>query len=166
MSQPARTRLANLTLRAAAVLALVTAPCLLAPDSVTRLTSVAYAGGNGNGGNGNGNGNGNGGNNAGGNSGNSNAGGNSGNSNAGGNNPNAGPGNNSGKGNTNPGGKNSYTNAAGDTLSVDGKKITVLHRNGMKEQVENGRFQMMDAQGRTIIERQATEEDLNRLLSL
>jgi hypothetical protein len=36
----------------------------------------------------------------------------------------------------------------------------------MKEEVQNGRFEMIDAQGRTIIERQATEEDLNRLLSL
>jgi len=47
-----------------------------------------------------------------------------------------------------------------------GDKITVVHRNGMKEQVQNGRFEMTDAQGRTIIERQATEEDLSRLLNL
>lgn len=165
MRRPACKRLAHLTPRAAAALALVVAPCLLAPDNVTKLVPAAYAGGNGNGNGGNGNGNG--GSNAGGNSGNSNAGGNSSNSNAGGNNPNAGPGNNSGKGKTNPAGKNSYTDTAtGDTLSIDGNKITVIHRNGMTEQVQNGRFQMMDAQGRTIIERQATEEDLNRLLNL
>ncbi|RVD56163.1 hypothetical protein EN828_23375 [Mesorhizobium sp. M2D.F.Ca.ET.185.01.1.1] len=168
MRLPARTRLAPLTLRVAAALAIVVAPCLSVPGKVSKLVSTAYAGnGNGNGGNGNGGNSGSAGGSNSGNSGNSNAGGNSANSNAGGNNPNAGPGNNNGKGNTNPGGKNSYTNAAtGDTLSIDGNKITVVHRNGMKEQVQNGRFEMTDAQGRTIIERQATEEDLNRLLSL
>lgn len=183
MRLPACKRLADLSLRLSVALAVVVAPCLLAPGNVTKLASAAYAGngnsgGNGNGGNGGNSGSGGGSNsgsaggsnsgNAGGsNSGNSNAGGNSDNSNAGGGNPNAGPGNNSGKGNTNPGGKNSYTNAAtGDTLSIDGNKITVVHRNGMKEEVQNGRFEMIDAQGRTIIERQATEEDLNRLLSL
>ena len=175
MRQPACKRLIDLSLRLSVALAVVVAPCLLAPGNVTKLVS-AYAGNGNSGGNGNGgnSGSGGGGSNSGsaggsnsGNSGNSNAGGNSDNSNAGGGNPNAGPGNNSGKGNTNPGGKNSYTNAAtGDTLSIDGNKITVVHRNGMKEEVQNGRFEMIDAQGRTIIERQATEEDLNRLLSL
>ncbi|RAZ87059.1 hypothetical protein DPM33_27385 [Mesorhizobium hawassense] len=179
MRQPACTRLTPLTLRVAAALAVVVAPCLSVPGNVSKLVSIAYAGnsnGNGNGGNGNsGNSGSTGGSSSGsaggsnsGNSGNSNGqGDNSGNSNAGGNNPNAGPGNNSGKGNANPGGKNSYTNAAtGDTLSIDGNKVTVVHRNGMKEQVQNGRFEMTDALGRTIIERQATDEDLNRLLSL
>jgi hypothetical protein len=166
-------------LRVVAALAVVVAPCLSAPANVTKLVSAAAYAGNGNG-NGGGNGNGNGGNSgsaggsnsgsAGGSNsgnGNSNGQGNNGNSNAGGSNPNAGPGNNSGKGNTNPGTKNSYTNAAtGDTLSIDGDKVTVIHRNGMKEQVRNGRFEMTDAQGRTIIERQATEEDVSRLLNL
>ena len=158
----------------AAALALVVAPCLLAPGKVTKLGSIAYANngnGGGNGGNGNGGssagGNSSGNSNAGGNSGNSNAGGNSGNSNAGGGNPNAGPGNNNGKGNTDPGGKNSYTNTAtGDTLSIEGDKITVIHRNGMKEKVQNGRFEMTDALGRTIVDRVATQEDVSRLLNL
>lgn len=176
MRQPARKRLADLSLRLAVALAVVVAPCLLGQGNVTKLVSAAYAGngnsgGNGNGGNSGSGGGSNSGSAGGSNSGNAgdngNAGGNSGNSNAGGGNPNAGPGNNSGKGHANPGGKNSYTNAAtGDTLSIDGNKITVVHRNGMKEEVQNGRFEMTDAQGRTIIERQATEEDLNRLLSL
>ncbi|WP_292239125.1 hypothetical protein [Mesorhizobium sp.] len=139
-----------------AILALAAAPAL------------AGAGGNG-GGNGNGGshggGNGNGG---GGNSGGGNAGGNSGNSNAGGGNANAGPGNNSGKGNTSPGGKAaSRVNAAtGDIIEIDGNRITIIHRNGMKEEIENGRFEMSDAQGRTIVERRATEKDLARLLGL
>lgn len=180
MRQLACKRLADLSLRLSVALAVVVAPCLLAPGNGTKLVSAAYAGNGNSGGNGHGGNSGSGGGSgAGGGSGsaggsnsgsagdNGNAGGNSDNSNAGGGNPNAGPGNNSGKGHANPGGKNSYTNAAtGDTLSIDGNKITVVHRNGMKEEVRNGRFEMTDAQGRTIIERQATEEDLNRLLSL
>lgn len=178
MRPPARKRLADLSLRLAAALAVVVAPCLLASGNVTKLVSAAYAGNGNSGGNGNGGNSGSGGGSNSGSAGGSNsgsaggsnsgnAGGNSDNSNAGGGNPNAGPGNNSGKGHANPGGKNSYSNpATGDTLSIDGNKITVVHRNGMKEEVRNGRFEMTDAQGRTIIERQATEEDLNRLLSL
>ncbi len=176
-------RIVWFVLRASSALALALAPWHVTFDGVPGIAVATAKAGNGNG-----NGGGNGGNGGGGNSGsaggsnsgsaggsNSGNGGNngngqgdnSGNSNAGGNNPNAGPGNNSGKGNTDPSGKNSYTNAAtGDTLSIDGDKVTVVHRNGMKEEVQNGRFEMKDAQGRTIIERQATEEDLSRLLSL
>lgn len=178
MRQPACKRLADLSLRVSVALAVVVAPCLLAPGNVTKLVSTAYAGNGNSGSNGNGGNSGSGsaggsnsgspgGSNSGSAGDNGNAGGNSDNSNAGGNNANAGPGNSSRKGNANPGGKNSYTNTAtGDTLSIDGNKVTVVHRNGMKEEVRNGRFEMTDAQGRTIIERQATDEDLNRLLSL
>ena len=184
MHQPACKRLADFSLRLAVALAVVVAPCLLARGNVTKLVSAAYAGngnsgGNGNGGNSSSGGGSNSGSAGGSNSGSAggsnsgnagddgNAGGNSDNSNAGGGNPNAGPGNNSGKGNASPGGKNSYSNpATGDTLSIEGDKVTVVHRNGMKEEVRNGRFEMIDAQGRTIIERQATKEDLNRLLNL
>ncbi|WP_292339547.1 hypothetical protein [Mesorhizobium sp.] len=156
MREPAFKRLARLTLRATAALALVVATCHFTPAKL--LMTTAYAG--------NGNGNGGGGNGGGGNGG-GNSGGNSGNSNAGGGNANAGPGNNSGKGNTNPGSKASHVNATtGDTVEVDGTKITVVHRNGMKEEIENGRFEMTDAQGRTIVERKATQADLARLLSL
>lgn len=179
-------RLAWLALRVSSALALTLAPWHVTFDGVPGIAAAtAYAGnGNGNGGNGSG-GKGSDGNSGsaggsnsgsaggsnsgnGGNNGNSNGpGDNSGNGNAGGNNPNAGPGNNNGKGNTDPGTKNSYTDTAtGDTLSIDGDKITVVHPNGMKEQVQKGRFQMTDAQGRTIIERQATQDDVSRLLSL
>ncbi|KUM27823.1 hypothetical protein AU467_15690 [Mesorhizobium loti] len=153
-------RIFRLALRATAALALVVATCHFTPAKL--LVATAYAG-NGNGGGGNGGG-GNGGN---GNGNGGNSGGNSGNSNAGGGNANAGPGNNSGKGNTSPGNKASHVNATtGDTVEVDGNKITVVHRNGMKEEIENGRFEMTDAQGRTIVEREATQADLARLLSL
>ncbi|RUV94447.1 hypothetical protein EOA75_11485 [Mesorhizobium sp. M1A.F.Ca.IN.022.07.1.1] len=158
MREPASKRFVRLTLRAAAALALFAAPGHFTSNSLAKLlVATAYAddgGGNGNGGGGNGGG--------------GNAGGNSGNSNAGGGNANAGPGNNSGKGNTSPGGKAaSRVNAAtGDIVEIDGNRITIIHRNGMKEEIENGRFEMSDAQGRTIVERRATEKDLARLLGL
>ncbi|RUW44585.1 hypothetical protein EOA32_36340 [Mesorhizobium sp. M1A.F.Ca.ET.072.01.1.1] len=163
MREPASKRFVRLTLRAAAALALFAAPGHFTSNSLAKLlVATAYAD------NGNGGGNGNGGNGGGGNSGGGNAGGNSGNSNSGGGNANAGPGNNSGKGNTNPGGKAaSHVNAAtGDIVEIDGNRITIIHRNGMKEEIENGRFEMSDAQGRTIVERRATEKDLARLLGL
>ncbi|TGP20369.1 MULTISPECIES: hypothetical protein [unclassified Mesorhizobium] len=157
MREPASRRFVRLTLRAAAALALVVATGHFTPDSLAKLlVPTAYAG------------NGHGGGNGGGNSGGGNSGGNSGNSNAGGGNANAGPGNNNGKGNTNPGGSAaSHVNATtGDIVEIDGNKITVTHRNGMKEEIENGRFEMTDAQGRTIVERWATEKDQARLLGL
>ncbi|WP_167524636.1 MULTISPECIES: hypothetical protein [unclassified Mesorhizobium] len=161
MHEPTSNRFVRLTLRVTAALALVVATGHFTPDSAARLlVPAAYAGGGNGGGHGGGNG-------GGGNGGGGNSGGNSGNSNAGGGNANAGPGNNSGKGNTNPGKSSSHVNAAtGDTVEVDGNKITVIHRNGMKEEIENGRFEMTDAQGRTIVERWATQDDLTRLLSL
>ncbi|RWG61174.1 MAG: hypothetical protein EOQ65_13465 [Mesorhizobium sp.] len=146
MREPASKRFVRLTLRAAAALALFAAPGHFTSNSLAKLlVATAYA-----------------------DSGGGNAGGNSGNSNAGGGNANAGPGNNSGKGNTSPGGKAaSRVNAAtGDIIEIDGNRITIIHRNGMKEEIENGRFEMSDAQGRTIVERRATEKDLARLLGL
>ncbi|MDX8466185.1 hypothetical protein RFM26_10875 [Mesorhizobium sp. VK23B] len=159
MSAAPSLRIFWLVLRASTAFALTAAPWHLAFDGSPRIVAASAdaGGGNGNGGGGNG-----------GNGGGGNSGGNSGNSNAGGGNANAGPGNNSGKGNTNPGGKAaSHVNATtGDIVEIDGKKITVIHRNGMKEEIENGRFEMTDAQGRTIVERRATEKDLARLLGL
>jgi hypothetical protein len=153
MREPASKRFVRLTLRAAAALALAVVTVHFTPDSLAKLlVATAYAG-NGHGGGGGGNG--------------GNSGGNSGNGNAGGGNANAGPGNNSGKGNTNPGKSASHVNATtGDTVEIDGNKITVIHRNGMKEEIENGRFEMTDALGRTIVDRWATQEDLARLLGL
>ncbi|TIX07705.1 MAG: hypothetical protein E5V46_28345, partial [Mesorhizobium sp.] len=93
--------------------------------------------------------------NSGGNSGN----GNSGNSNAGGN----GKGNSKGKaGDASVDHVNAVT---GDKVEIDGKNIRVTHPNGMKEEIENGRFRMEDALGRTIVERAATAADVARLNS-
>jgi hypothetical protein len=180
-------------LRASTALALVVLPYHLTFDGTAKIDATkAYAkdGGNGAGnagGNGGGNAGGSGGGNAGGNGGNaggsggSNAGGNGGN--AGGNSGNAG-GNSSGKAGGNNAGRNtgkgnsavkdaddgdtsSHVNAVtGDKVEVDGNKITVFHPNGMKEEIENGRFEMRDAFDRTIVERAATAADQARLKGL
>ncbi|TIW33620.1 MAG: hypothetical protein E5V62_19685 [Mesorhizobium sp.] len=151
MRVPRMGQLGWLVLRVFAALALIFAPFHLSVDGVA--TNKAYAGkgggGNGNGGNGGGNGN------SGGNSGN----GNSGNSNAGGN----GKGNSKGKaGDASVDHVNAVT---GDKVEIDGKNIRVTHPNGMKEEIENGRFRMEDALGRTIVERAATAADVARLNS-
>lgn len=120
--------------------------------------SMAYAAGGNSGGHGGGNGNGGNGN-GGGNSSSASGGANSGSGNAGQ--------GNSGKAKGNQGNHGSHVNAAtGDTVEVDGDKITVIHRDGMQEEIENGRFKMQDALGRTIIEREATPEDVARLQAL
>ncbi len=54
----------------------------------------------------------------------------------------------------------------GDRVEVDGNNIEVIHPDGTKEEIENGRFEMKDARGRTIIERRATRADVNRLMAL
>jgi hypothetical protein len=75
-----------------------------------------------------------------------------------------------GKGNAATGeqtGVEHHVNAAtGDKVEVDGDTITVIHTNGMKEKIDNGRFRMEDALGRTIVERAATAADLKRLKGL
>lgn len=165
MREPVLKRISSSTVRALAALALAVAPWHLTADGSVK-TSAAHAG-NGNGGNSGGNG-GNSGSAGGSNSGN---GGNNGN--AGGNGDGDGNnGNGNGQGNSSGGGLGSsdqgtHVNlATGDKVEVGGGKITVLHPNGMKEEVENGRFEMRDALGRTIVERKATQDDIMRLQSL
>jgi hypothetical protein len=156
-----------LVVRASAALALIIAPFHLSTDGV--VVDKAFAKGGNGGGNGGGGGNsgGNGGGNSGGNgnSGGSNAGGNgngnSGNSNAGGN----GKGNSKGKAASDDATVDHVNAVTGDTVEVDGKNIKVTHANGMKEEIENGRFRMEDALGRTIVERAATAADMARLKS-
>ncbi|MER9338042.1 hypothetical protein NKJ06_29450, partial [Mesorhizobium sp. M0293] len=92
------------------------------------------------------------GNSSGGNSGNSNGNGNSG---------------NNGKSGSNQGKSANHVNATtGDKVDVTGNKITVRHPDGITEKVENGRFKMEDALGRTIIDRRATPADVSRLKAL
>jgi hypothetical protein len=49
---------------------------------------------------------------------------------------------------------------------VDGDKVEVTHPDGTKEEIENGRFEMKDAQNRTIVDRPATAADRARLQGL
>ena len=143
-------------LRALTTLALVIAPFHFSIDGPVATKAHAGKGGNGNGGNGNGGGNsgGNGNGNSGGNNGN----GNSGNSNSGG----KGKGNSASKAST----VDHVNTVTGDKVEVNGKSIKVTHPNGMKEEIENGRFRMEDALGRTIVDRAATAADMARLKSL
>jgi hypothetical protein len=43
--------------------------------------------------------------------------------------------------------------------------LSVVHRNGMREMIRNGRYEMRDAQGRRIVSRPATGADYSRLNS-
>ena len=49
---------------------------------------------------------------------------------------------------------------------MEGNKIEVKHPDGIREEIENGRFEMKDALGRTIVERPATANDISRLQAL
>jgi len=113
--------------------------------------------GNGNG-SGNGNGNGNGSNNAGNNSNNADRSGNA-NGNGG-----AGAGGNSAKAGGSSPPSASASSAAGVqvTEGADGS-VDVRHRNGITETLRRGRYIMRDSKGRTIVDRQATANDVRRL---
>ncbi|TPK69767.1 hypothetical protein FJ930_21120 [Mesorhizobium sp. B2-4-15] len=174
MRRSITTRCFRLALGSASALALTVAPYHIAfhgfaPGLYAASAQAGKGGGNSGGGNsGNGGGNSSGGNsgNGGGNSG----GGNSGNGN--GNNPGTGSGDDgSGNPGSSPGqnnsGASSHVNVAtGDKVEVDGKKITVQHPDGLTEKIENGRFRMEDALGRTIIDRRVTPADISRLKAL
>lgn len=56
-----------------------------------------------------------------------------------------------------------YNPKTGDTIQINGSTIEVLHRNGMREKVSGGSYEMKDSKSRTIIERLATGADLARL---
>ncbi|MER9950926.1 hypothetical protein [Mesorhizobium sp. M0047] len=75
---------------------------------------------------------------------------------------------NSGTGKSqNDGGAGHHVNAAtGDKVDVDRNKIEVQHPDGTTEEIANGRFEMKDALGRTIVERAATARDYSRLQAL
>ncbi|KRB20635.1 MULTISPECIES: hypothetical protein [Mesorhizobium] len=177
-------RCCRLALVSAATLLLTIAPYRIAlqgpASGINAAVAQAAKGGNGGGNGGNSSGNGNGSGGSGGNSssngnGNGGSGGNSGGGNSGNGNGNGGnsgtDGGDDGGGNSGPGASQStgtsHVNATtGDKVSVDGSKISVEHPNGMTEKIENGRFSMRDALGRTIIDRRATPADVRRLKAL
>ncbi len=53
--------------------------------------------------------------------------------------------------------------ATGDRVEVAGNSIEVVHPDGTKEEIENGRFEQKNAAGRTVVERPATQADVARL---
>ena len=174
-------RCRRLTLVSAAALALTIIPYRIAlhgsAPGIDAASAQAANGGNGggnggggnggNGGGGSGGNGGNGGNSGGGNGGNS-SGGNSGNGKGnGGNSGTDGSGDNSAPGKGQGAKGVSHVNVTtGDKVEVSGSKITVTHPDGITEKIENGRFKMKDALGRTIIDRRATPADVSRLKAL
>jgi len=44
--------------------------------------------------------------------------------------------------------------------------VQVIHRNGLSEELGNGRYRMKDAKGRTIVDRRATNKDSARMRDL
>jgi hypothetical protein len=53
--------------------------------------------------------------------------------------------------------------ATGARVEINGNDIEVVHADGTKEEVENGRFEQKNAAGRTVVERRATAADIARL---
>ncbi|WP_292449694.1 hypothetical protein [Mesorhizobium sp.] len=149
MSTPSLIRICWLALRASTALALTIAPCHVAFDGAAKIAAArAYAddGGSTGGGEGGGDGAGSGGDAGGG--------GETGGGGGGGSDGNSATGN----GQVNP--------ATGDRVRVHGHAIEVVHADGIREKIENGRFEMKDALGRTIVERAATAADFSRLQGL
>ena len=69
-------------------------------------------------------------------------------------------------GTTSSGSAQTVNSATQDRVRLDGPNIQVLHRNGMTETVNGGRYEMKDARGRTIINRPATSQDRARLYAM
>jgi hypothetical protein len=56
--------------------------------------------------------------------------------------------------------------ATGAKIEVEGGNIEIVYPNGWKEELENGRYELRDPSGRTVVERPATAEDIARLQAL
>jgi hypothetical protein len=54
---------------------------------------------------------------------------------------------------------------SGAKVEVSPNSVEIVHPNGLKEELENGVYEMKDATGRTVVERQATQEDIDRVMS-
>ena len=51
----------------------------------------------------------------------------------------------------------------GAKVEVRGNNVEVVHASGIKEEIENGRYELKDPAGRTVVERRATAADIARL---
>ena len=155
-------RVLRFALRASTALALTAAPYHLSLGSLAKIGPAgAYAKSEGGSGGGDGHG------------GNSGSGGGSSGSSGGNSGPGGGDdGGNSGRGGGDDdagddhGGQEHVNPATGDKIEIAGNNIEVTHPDGTKEEIENGRFEMKDATGRTVVERPATPQDIARLQGL
>jgi hypothetical protein len=157
MSAPSLTRICWFVLRASTAVVLTIAPYRFTFDGAARIGPAGVHAEDGGGHSGGGDGGGDGGDGDGG-------GGDSGDGGGDGGGDDGGDGGHEG-GSTGPG--NGHVNpATGDRVSIRGNTVQVVHLDGLKEKIENGRFVMKDALGRTIVERAATAADLARLKGL
>jgi hypothetical protein len=74
-----------------------------------------------------------------------------------------GQGDGKGKGGENGNGQDGASAASSKGVSMSNPNGGVVHRNGMRETILNGRYEMHDAQGRRIISREATLADYLRM---
>ena len=62
--------------------------------------------------------------------------------------------------------KERRTGPNGEKIERSGDRIRILYPDGYREEIEDGRFEMKDPQGRTVIKRAATSADLARIEAL
>jgi len=65
-----------------------------------------------------------------------------------------------------PGSREYVSPATCNKIRVKGSNIEVVHPDGIKEEIVNGRYEMNDAKGRTIIKRPVTGSDRARLRTM
>lgn len=152
-----RRQFCRLVLGATTAAGLATSPLTFTASSGLA-ANAAHARGNGGGGGGNGGGGGGG---NGGSGGSGNGGGGGGGGKGGG--PGGGKGNAAGRGR----GRGIGSEAArGQQRAGAAANVSIVHANGMRETIQDGRYEMRDAQGRTVINRPATIVDQVRLRSM
>lgn len=79
----------------------------------------------------------------------------------------SGSGHGGGSGGSGPGdGSSGHLGPNGERVEIRGSSIEVIYPDGWKEEVKNGRYELHDPAGRTVIERAATSEDLIRMRAL
>lgn len=64
------------------------------------------------------------------------------------------------------GGDKSTNPSKGTRVEIDGNNIKVIYPDGIKEEIDNGIYEMKDAAGRTIIKRRAKQADIDRLKAM
>lgn len=60
----------------------------------------------------------------------------------------------------------SSSGRGGERIEISGADIEVIYRGGWKEEIHNGRLELKDPRGRTVVKRWATAEDVARMRAL